>query len=144
VNSTDLEGFSEWQLFLRQAVNNTPRDNGIYVLRMAEGRKFGQLRGESDILYIGSSKSRGGIKQRLRQYLAPGPTQWTNKRVKSIIDKYTIEFAWRITNRPRVHEHDLLLKYIKDHDELPPLNRATIRLLEDAASLSCSFTVTKP
>ena len=121
--------FSGWYPFNEKVVQNVPKQKGIYVLRKARGRPFGRLRGQSDLMYIGSTEAQGGLKQRMRQYWHPGPTQWTNKRIKGISKKHEMEVAWCLCDEPGNLEHELLHKYLKGHDELPPLNHATKRLL---------------
>jgi len=99
---------------------------------MARGRHFGRLHGESDILYIGSTEAKRGLRQRLRQYLYPGPTQWTNKRVNELAKKYEMEVAWYPCDEASDLEHQLLRRYLEQHDELPPLNHASRKKLKKA------------
>jgi len=133
MNSTHLSQFerrfSEWYPFNRHGIKNAPEQPGVYVIRITQGRCFGRLKGKSDILYIGSCEAKKGLRQRLQQYLHPGPTQWTNRRVNQLAKEYQMEVAWCLCDEPRNFEHDLLIRYLKDHDELPPLNRAGIRRL---------------
>ena len=83
--------FSRWYPFNEKAVKNAPKQRGVYVFRKAGGKHFGRLQGQSDVMYIGSTEAKGGLKQRLGQYLHPGPTQWTNKRIKKISKKHQME-----------------------------------------------------
>jgi len=121
--------FGSWVSFNSQNVREIPQVIGVYVLRQADGKLVGRLRGESDILYIGSTTSQGGLRQRLMQYFHPGPTQWTNQRISSFLEKYTMDVAWCPSSEPINLEHDLLRKYLADHDELPPFNHADTRRL---------------
>jgi len=132
MNSEQLKqkGFFSWFPFTDHGVGKAPKQSGVYALRKARGALFGRLRGESDILYIGSTEARGGLKQRLRQYLHPGPTQWTNLRIYQLAKKHEIEVGWYSCNEPGNVEHQLLQQYLQEHDELPPLNHAGKRLLE--------------
>jgi hypothetical protein len=123
------EGFGSWRPFESRNVREAPQVIGVYVLRKADGKLVCRLRGESDILYIGSTTSKGGLRQRLVQYFHPGPTQWTNQRINSFLKKYAMEVAWCPTSEPINLEHDLLRKYLSDHDELPPFNHADTRRL---------------
>lgn len=123
-------GFIGWFPFNENVIANAPGQLGVYVLRRAYGKRFGRLRGKSDILYIGSTEAEKGLRQRLRQYLHPGPTQWTNKRINELLKKYKTEVAWCTCEEPDNSEHDLLVQYMTEHDELPPLNHATKRLLK--------------
>ena len=112
------------------SVRTAPRQHGIYIFRMGQGKCIPRLQGESDIFYIGSTESKNGLRGRLRQYLRPGPTQWTNKRTHELAKKYEMEIAWCRSEEPSNLEHQLLRRYLNDHDELPPLNRAGKRLLK--------------
>ena len=125
------EGISEWHPFNKESVNSAPKQYGIYIFRMAQGKRFGRLKGESDIFYIGSTQSKHGLRGRLEQYLHPEVTQWTNKRNHEMTEKYDMEISWCLCGEARNLEHQLLLRYLKDHDELPPLNRAGKQLLID-------------
>jgi len=116
--------FSDW-LTLDQAITQAPKSIGVYVMRGKDGRKFYRVKGESDIVYIGSSKN---LKNRLRQYKytnqkASSPT----KRVKWFSGIYPIEIAFAITSSPAtLFETMLLQTYIGDHHELPPLNNSNV------------------
>jgi hypothetical protein len=151
MDSTQLRsfrrGFSDWHPFDKRSIKSAPQQIGVYIIRKAEGQCFGRLRGESDILYIGSTKSEGGLKKRLQHYFHPGPTQWTNRRINELANKYRMEVAWCPCSEPRNLEHELLKRYLKEHDELPPFNHAGIRRLyksvTDAIRLSDSVTVIK-
>jgi hypothetical protein len=111
-------------------VRSAPKQYGIYIFRMARSKFFGRLKGESDILYIGSAESKHGLRGRLRQYLHPGPTQWTNKRIREMAKKYAMEIGWCLCEEASNLELQLLHRYIDDHDELPPLNHASKALLK--------------
>lgn len=132
MNSAQLgqKGFSLWYPFNEQSIKNAPKRWGAYVIRTTGGKSFGRLRGKSDILYIGSTKNKRGLNQRLTQFLNPGPTQWTSQRINKFIKKYPVEVAWRISDEPRNLESELLQQYFKEHEELPPLNRAGSKLIE--------------
>ncbi len=144
MNSTQLKNirknFSEWHPFNEQYLKKAPERHGIYVIRKSEGQCFGRLRGKSDILYIGSTEAKGGLRQRLRQYLHPGPTQWTNKRINKLLIKYKMEVAWCTCNESGNLEHQLLREYLTEHDELPPLNHATKRLLRKVLKETLQLT----
>jgi len=125
-----LEGLSEWHPFNEDTVKNAPKQKGIYVLRMANGRYICRLRGKSDILYIGSTESKSGLRGRLRGYLHPGPSQLTNRRIHEFSKKYEMEIAWYPYQEADNMELRLLQQYLEDHDELPPLNRTSKKLLK--------------
>jgi excinuclease UvrABC nuclease subunit len=142
MNSSQLtqKGFSEWIPFTEENVEKAPRKPGVYILRKAHGLVFGRLRGKSDILYIGSTEAQSGLKHRLKQYFHPGPTQWTNKRINKLLEKYEMEIAWCPCDEPSNLEHQLLTQYLEEHDELPPLNHATKRLLKKIFTETLHFT----
>jgi hypothetical protein len=75
---------------------------------------IGRLSGGSDILYIGASENKEGLKRRLQQYFNPGPTQRTNRRIKELSAKYDMEVAWHVCNSPENCERELLKRYLKD------------------------------
>jgi len=132
--------FDIWHPFNKQNVEEAPREKGVYIIRQVAGKSFGRLHGESDIFYIGSTTSEGGLRQRLMQYLHPGPTQWTNQRLNEFLKKYQMEVAWCICREPVNFEHDLLRQYLNDHDELPPFNHADNRRLLKSVSDSLGFS----
>jgi hypothetical protein len=134
-----MNGLSKWFNFDKQILNYAPKQNGAYFIRLAGARKIGRLHGESDILYIGSNNSKGGLKQRFSQYLHPGPTQWTNRRMQDLAKKYSMEVAWFVCDNPVNVENSLLKQYVNDHDELPPMNHADVRRLFESPAESIGF-----
>ena len=123
IRSRDIT-FSNW-LPLKQAISQAPSNPGIYVMRGKDGRKFNRVKGESDIIYIGSSID---LRRRFRQYAKPNnkvssPTQ----RVKWFSGIYPLEIAFAETdNPPTLFETMLLQTYVADHHELPPLNHSNV------------------
>lgn len=120
--------FSNWYVFSIPnkivLLANLRKDTGVYVIRFSKGN-FGRLNGYSDILYIGKTEDKNGIKGRVSGYFNKGPTQFTNIRIYSFLRKQMpmeISFA-SITQNPRNVEILLKDQYLKDHDELPPFNR---------------------
>ena len=111
-------------------MRGAPERHGIYIFRVARGECSRRLKGESDILYIGSAEGKHGLRGRLQQYLRPGPTQWTNKRIHAMAKKYNMEVAWCLSEEASNLEFQLLHRYFEDHDELPPLNRTSKMLLK--------------
>ena len=122
MNSITLKMHSifDWHLFSERKIILAPTTSGIYIMRKSQGQQFGRLCGESDILYIGSTKT--SLKKRLRQYFHPGPTQLTNIRINYMLTLHAVEISWLISAQPRVFEAELLQEYFEDHDELPPFN----------------------
>lgn len=101
---------------------------GTYIFRKLGGEKFGRLRGESDIIYIGSTGVRKGSSQTIydRVYgdfiLLSKPGRVTQRIHKLLMERNYLnkaEVAWCDKNI----EAELLERYEADHDELPPWNR---------------------
>ena len=115
--------FSRWVPF-DDILDYADEKAGVYEIRMKDGRKFGRVRGESDIVYIGSTTK--SFKSRFSGYMKPNRTQKTNKHVKWFSTKYEIEVAFLPIEKPRFYESLLIDTYIADHDELPPLNHQSI------------------
>jgi hypothetical protein len=126
------KGILEWYPFNEESLKSVPKQYGIYIFRMAQGKCFRRLKGESDIFYIGSAEGNRGLRGRLQQYLRPGPTEWTNKRIHVTAKKYDMEITWCVCGEASNLELQLLRRYFEDHDELPPLNHASKRLLKKA------------
>lgn len=135
-----VSGLSRWCTFDKRVLANVPAKGGVYVIRLAGARRIGRLQGESDILYIGSNESEGGLRQRFSHYFHPGPTQWTNRRVHELMKRYSMEIAWFVSSNPINLENNLLKQYVKDHDELPPMNHADVRRLRETPSEAMPFT----
>jgi hypothetical protein len=125
-----ISKFSEWHPLIEEGIEKAPDVQGAYVLRRAQGQRFGRLRGESDIMYIGSSEGKHGLRRRLRFFLHPGRRQLTSQRINEMAKKYEMEVAWCPCDEARNLEHQLLQRYVLDHDELPPLNHAEPRQLK--------------
>lgn len=124
------KGLSEWQPFTKKSMRSAPKKHGIYIFRMAQGKRIPRLQGKSDITYIGSTESKNGLKGRLQQYLRPGSRQYHNKRIHELAKKYDMEISWCPCEEARNLELQLFCQYLKNHDELPPLNRTGKRLLK--------------
>ena len=133
------KGISEWHPFNKETVKSAPGQHGIYIFRMAQSKRFGRLKGESDILYIGSAKGGRGLRGRLQQYFSPGHRQLTNIRIHAMAKKYDMEIAWYPYAEASNLELQLLRQYFEDHDELPPLNHAGRNLLEKASTETLSL-----
>src|SRR6266705_111257 len=69
--SAEVDCTLNWMTLNDETQRRGPFEIGIYSFRLEEGRKFGRLRGESDIVYIGSASGRGRIRQRLYFHLHP-------------------------------------------------------------------------
>jgi excinuclease UvrABC nuclease subunit len=124
----EYPSFSHWKNFTANEVHIMPTKSGVYLYRKKDGLKFGRLKGSSDILYIGKTRGKRGLRQRLYQYLNPGPTQWTNLRINSHMKENEIEFSYIVTENPDSLELELQRQYYNEHEELPPFNRSSGRL----------------
>ena len=128
-NDLASSGFATWRPFALNLKSNLlpamPLTFGVYVIRSKKLLKG--LRGDSDIVYIGSATNQRGLRGRIGQFFSPGPTQPTNKRIQARIggqDHYDIAWVENETiGQARSLESDLLDKYLSEHDELPPENR---------------------
>lgn len=106
-----------------QNFEKIPIKAAVYAL--VYQKLFRRLKGNSDIIYIGSTFNRRGLRKRIRQFLHPGPTQTTSIRVNALIREIgSVAVYWRLMNKRNVRkkEKSLLKKYYNDHRELPPLN----------------------
>jgi hypothetical protein len=96
---------------------------------MIGGQPLPRIKGQSDIVYIGSTKrGKRGIRQRLQQHLRvrEGGVD-TGYRLDRVVKEVgALEIAWLTcpTHDDALwHEGELLSQYQSDHIELPPLNR---------------------
>jgi hypothetical protein len=95
------------------------------VVRLASGTVFGRLKGESDLVYVGSASR---IRQRLEQHLRPRDDErdvgYRLQRVQREVGP--LEVSWRGCGSHRdakFEEGTILRRYRDQHIELPPLNR---------------------
>lgn len=130
MNSNDISeklgsAVFKWLCFDSKGIEELPDCEGVYVIRMAHGKTMGRLKGDSDIIYIGCGK----VKTRLSAHLNPrsdfADKGWLITLVKK---EYKLEFGYFVSPIPANEELELLLGYLKEHLELPPLNRQTKRL----------------
>jgi len=106
-----------------------PKKPGVYVIALKDER-ICRLTGESDIVYIGSTKGEGGLRNRFSHYRNPGKSQTTNKKINKFIKrKPNVTIFWKITGKEdaRKEEEKLLNEYFDEHGELPPLNDSNPR-----------------
>ena len=121
MNSKSFKKFKKWHSFNTKTLTSIPDEAGVYLLKYY--RKFGRLKGFSDILYIGKSTS--GLKSRLSFYFKPGLTQYTSQRVSEFLKGHSgIQISFVKNSNPRALEKRLIKEYFKYHRELPPLNRS--------------------
>lgn len=120
--------FTEWKDW-EKFEPRFDRINGIYAFRLKH--KFGRLKGESAVLYIGKCEhnpernKRPGIWHRLQNYRQNN--EGASKRLKEIERAYggrsNIEYSYVKCRDPRLVEQELLADYYSKHLEFPPLNR---------------------
>jgi len=123
-----LVGFEKSESF-DKACNDMTKKPGVYVIALKDER-ICRLTGESDIVYIGSTKGEGGLRNRLSHYRNPGKSQITNKKINKFIKrKPNVTILWKITRKEdaRKEEEKLLNEYFNEHGELPPLNDSNPR-----------------
>jgi len=110
-----------------------PERPGVYVI-VLKNERICRFKGESDILYIGSATGKRGLKNRFSYYRNPHESQTTNIKINNFIIKSepNITIFWKVIENedPRKEEEELLRKYFKEHDELPPLNDSNARRIK--------------
>ena len=108
-----------WMPFDEHAAAKSGLARGVYVIRIADGLKVGRLRGESDIVYIGS----GSIGTRLRAH-AGLRTDFKDKGwlLSWIGFEKRLQVCFFECAEPGLLEGDLLVEYLSAHQELPPAN----------------------
>jgi hypothetical protein len=123
-------GFGRWLAFSEASAEALlfamPTSPGVYCIRSVRER-FASASGDTDILYIGCAAGSGGLAQRVRQYFHPGPTQWTNKRIRTRCCRnadYEIGFLECANGAAAQQlESELLHGFLRQHHQLPPENR---------------------
>jgi hypothetical protein len=96
---------------------------------MAGGQVVGRFRGESDIVYVGTTvAAEGTLRYRLVQHLvARNDRTGVSARIGRVLqDIGALEIGWVTcpdSREARWLESELLSMYCDDHVELPPLNR---------------------
>jgi hypothetical protein len=131
MRSTSLSryGFVVWLPFNwegeRALLAALPLRPGVYALRRTVDYRLSV--GTSDIVYIGSATSRGGLRKRLYQYFHPGSTERINGR---ILRRETSSTELQVSFSVAESEADaetlkasLLARYESEHGQLPPENR---------------------
>jgi hypothetical protein len=137
MNSSDicLEPLGEWGEFSSRY--NAPGGSGVYAVRMSEARPVGRLRGTSDLIYIGQGDLQARLKANSRSDFED--TGW----IFHLIVKEGLQLEVRCyrSNNTKCDEEQLLLRYLREHLELPPANRAIPkRILRRRFWHSCLLT----
>lgn len=124
MKSTEIDELGQWEQWPTAALDKSPGTPGIYVFRLPAC--FGRLRGESDIIRIGTTeKGKRTIRDRLKEHYRSRKDQWS---VLGMIcrEHPDIQVAWKECASHmdgRIRESDLLVRYWQDHLEFPPANR---------------------
>jgi len=124
MNSDDVQarfgkGSECWMPFDEHAAEKLGLMRGVYVIRIADGLKLGRLRGESDIVYIGSGTIGTRLKAHAGLRLDLKDKGWVltwigcEKRLQVCFFECADLVAL---------EGDLLVEYLCAHQELPPAN----------------------
>jgi hypothetical protein len=83
--------------------------------------------GTSDIAYVGSAKNQGGLRRRIRMYFHPGYDNRTNIRMQQHMRENPALMIGcgdaGSKDRAKLLESDLLLRFEREHGELPPFNK---------------------
>jgi hypothetical protein len=125
MKSSELNNLREWKKWNQDIVWDAPLGPGIYVFRLANGKTIQRLKGDSDILYIGSStKLRNRFKGHLKVVSVERNTAYRLQRVEREIGHLGV--SWEShdnADKAKDVERLLLTEYEADHIEFPPLNR---------------------
>jgi hypothetical protein len=121
MGAAETQDFSSPTRWTDRVPKTAPTSPGVYMFLLGEGKTIHRLKGESDIIYVGSTaRGGGGLKQRLRCH---SKSSLLNL-IKSEIGE--IEISWKVVpthERALFEEAEILWKYLQDHLELPPMNR---------------------
>jgi len=116
----EVQGFTAPARWTRVLFNQAPRSPGIYLFHVDQAKSIHRVKGESDIIYVGSTaRGRGGLRQRLRNH---GGSRSLNL-IKAEIG--AIMVSWKDApshEKALFEEAEILRKYFQDHLELPPMN----------------------
>lgn len=125
MNSKDLRerGFTEPILFVKGEHSTAPAETGVYII-MLQDRETDYPMGKSDIVKIGKSEFKQGIRRRWYNYYNPGPTQHTNIRLKPKFEKQPHTIAWLLLPKgdAKRMEDRLLLEFKREHGQFPAYN----------------------
>lgn len=119
-------GFYEWKLFGKATIQKAPESKGVYAFRSS--KRFNIRTGSSDITYVGRAMSdkkgaHHNIKHSLNEYLHPGHSNVTKRRVgeKALAEGWQV--SWMLTGSPDQMECYLLRKFYYEHGQLPSENK---------------------
>jgi hypothetical protein len=121
MNSSDIHEISNWCAWQTWIAGSTPPSSGIYVFRLAKGATVQRVKGESDILYIGSSLR--NLRSRLRDHHA---IRTIESVLLKLIEAHVapVEVGWAEMSKASAFaiESDLISQSAEDHLEFPPAN----------------------
>jgi len=119
----------QWRCFDPSTVKRVPTSKGVYVIRLAHGKTRQRLKGESDVIYIGS----GNVKTRLSAHLNFRQDFKDKGWLIGLIARWCpLEFGSFAVASPAEAEQGLIIEFLKEHLELPPANRQRPRLSDFA------------
>lgn len=126
MKSVDISDLTMWRPWPTSALAEAPKTPGLYVFRLCGDKCVGRVRGESDIVYIGTTKKgKGTVRSRLRGHqLAGADDRHRLKRISEEVGR--LEVGWKTFAKhfdAQWLESTLLSRYAVDHIELPPANR---------------------
>ena len=122
MNSKNLveTGFTEWFPLKTLTHSNLPADQGLVVV-IVDNELSGKQ--ESDILYIGRTKKT--VKKIFGGYLGGYGGKSSKKINQMLFNEGYIEKAsigWMKTDKPRIMQEELLMKYKGEHNDVPAWN----------------------
>lgn len=134
MNSYEDERFSQWEPW-PSGIDRAPDRPGVYMFRLASGKVIGRLKGESDIVYIGTTtRGKGTVRKRLNSHRNAAYEE-RHAFYRIVLEIGPLQVAWiEAPNHKEalLRESDLLARYAKDHIEFPPVNRSqSFKKLQD-------------
>lgn len=117
-DSLDLTGFTGWPTFAELPDADVPAAPGVYVV----------VRPGGELLYIGMTAGRRGIRHRLAQYRRGqhgGTSHQGGRRIWTLADADRLRVGWRVTTaaEARSTEAAMLAEYRARHGRLQFANR---------------------
>lgn len=122
-------GFVGWEPFSlqneKQLLQSLPAVFAVYSIVFTE--RCARENSCSDIAYIGKATNQKGLRHRIRQYFHPGHSNRTNIRLKEHMkSNLLMSLGYLVCQSSEQASHiesDLLLRYEKEHKELPLFNK---------------------
>ena len=121
MNSGEINEISNWSDWRQCDATSIPSSPGIYAFRIGGGVAVPRVRGQSDILYIGSSMV--NLRMRLRKH---HQMRTAESLLLNLIETHLgqSEVGWASLDQASAFatESDLIFKYSQEHLEFPPAN----------------------